>query len=261
MASAVQFCSYSILICFYNLHSNLRISIILCQFHSTILILLYTYLISISHWIYFMIYYMILSAVQYQFYSLHICYSHFRSPRIPYYRRTTTVSASTIFSIYRQSTSTIFQFQCRSFVLNFINYKCNETYSALNRHRARKKNRESDRASIEKALSFQTRKRSRVLFMEVADSDKDSKSSELTIGPSCIQFRLIIVKVEKFQSAVSEPILAAFSTLQPAPSFAVVSHSILKRANVSFSSSAFCFRVRFYEFRTSFARYRTFASL
>lgn len=39
--------------------------------------------------------------------------------------------------------------------------------------------------------------------MEAADSDKDSKSSELTIGPSCIQFRLIIVKVEKFQSAVS----------------------------------------------------------
>lgn len=34
--------------------------------------------------------------------------------------------------------------------------------------------------------------------MKAADSDKDSKSSELTTGPSCIQFRLIIVKVEKF---------------------------------------------------------------
>lgn len=45
--------------------------------------------------------------------------------------------------------------------------------------------------------------KSRTLFMEAADSDKDSKSSELTIGPSCIQFRLIIVKVEKFQSAIS----------------------------------------------------------
>lgn len=39
--------------------------------------------------------------------------------------------------------------------------------------------------------------------MGTTDSDKDSKSSELTIGPSCIQFRLIIVKVEKFQSLVS----------------------------------------------------------
>jgi len=39
--------------------------------------------------------------------------------------------------------------------------------------------------------------------MVAADSDKDSKSSELTIGPSCIQFQLIIVKVEKFQSAIS----------------------------------------------------------
>lgn len=46
--------------------------------------------------------------------------------------------------------------------------------------------------------------KSRTLFMEAADSDKNSKSSELTIGPSCIQFRLIIVKVEKFQSAVSD---------------------------------------------------------
>lgn len=45
--------------------------------------------------------------------------------------------------------------------------------------------------------------KSRTLFMEAADSDKNSKSSEFTIGPSCIQFRLIIVKVEKFQSAVS----------------------------------------------------------
>jgi hypothetical protein len=53
--------------------------------------------------------------------------------------------------------------------------------------------------------------------MEAADSDKDSKSSELTIGPSCIQFRLIIVKVEKFQSAVSQATLVAFPTL-PSPS-------------------------------------------
>lgn len=73
------------------------------------------------------------------------------------------------------------------------------------RNGVRKRKPRPDRASIggEKSLSFQNSERSRALFMEAADSDKDSKSSELTIGPSCIQFRLIIVKVEKFQSAVS----------------------------------------------------------
>lgn len=96
--------------------------------------------------------------------------------------------------------------------------------------------------------------------MEAADSDKDSKSSELTIGPSCIQFRLIIVKVEKFQSAVSQATLVAFPTLPFHPSFPIVSHSIPKRANVPFSSSASRFRIRFYQFRT-IARYRTFSSL
>lgn len=73
------------------------------------------------------------------------------------------------------------------------------------RNGVRKRKPRPDRVSIgrEKSLSFQNSERSRALFMEAADSDKDSKSSELTIGPSCIQFRLIIVKVEKFQSAVS----------------------------------------------------------
>lgn len=67
---------------------------------------------------------------------------------------------------------------------------------------------------IERALSFQT---PRTLFMEAADSDKNSKSSELTIGPSCIQFRLIIVKVEKFQSAVSgHPRVIPLSSSHPA---------------------------------------------
>ena len=176
-----------------------------------------------------MIYYMMLSIVQYQFYSLHICYSHFQSPRIPHYRRTMTVSASTIFF----NLSTIY-FNNLSISMLFVRikfHKCNGMYSALSRRRTRKKNRESDRASIEKALSFQTRKRSRVLFMEVAD--KNSKSSELTIGPSCIQFRLIIVKVEKFQSAVSEPTLAIFSILSQA-SFVVVSHSILNECFLFF---------------------------
>lgn len=51
--------------------------------------------------------------------------------------------------------------------------------------------------------------------MEAADSDKDSKSSELTIGPSCIQFRLIIVKVEKFQSAPYRATLATFPSSSP----------------------------------------------
>ncbi|KAF7418313.1 hypothetical protein HZH68_000966 [Vespula germanica] len=39
--------------------------------------------------------------------------------------------------------------------------------------------------------------------IETADCDKNSKSSELTAGLSCIQFRLIIVKVKNFQSVVS----------------------------------------------------------
>lgn len=62
--------------------------------------------------------------------------------------------------------------------------------------------------------------KSRTLFMEAADSDKDSKSSELTIGPSCIQFRLIIVKVEKFQRAVSghPRVISPFSSSHPASS-------------------------------------------
>ena len=70
--------------------------------------------------------------------------------------------------------------------------------------------------------------------MGTADSDKDSKSSELTIGPSCIQFRLIIVKVEKFQSLVSffplfaSPTPAAwFHPLPPFPT-AISSHSFLQ---------------------------------
>lgn len=98
--------------------------------------------------------------------------------------------------------------------------------------------------------------------MEAADSDKDSKSSELTIGPSCIQFRLIIVKVEKFQSAISNPChpRGIPNPSRPPPSHPVVSHSIPKRASVPFSSSASRFRIRFYEFRT-IARYRTFVSL
>jgi len=60
--------------------------------------------------------------------------------------------------------------------------------------------------------------------MAAADSDKDSKSSELTIGPSCIQFQLIIVKVEKFQSAISahsrgiRPLLSVLASWLDSPS-------------------------------------------
>lgn len=100
--------------------------------------------------------------------------------------------------------------------------------------------------------------------MGATDSDKDSKSSELTIGPSCIQFRLIIVKVEKFQSAIStHATLAAFRTLPlPPPTYRrrPLSFGPQKRASVSFSSPASRFRIRFYEFR-AIAWYRTFLSL
>lgn len=46
-------------------------------------------------------------------------------------------------------------------------------------------------------------KESYALFIETAYSDKDGKSTELVTVPSCIQFRLIIVKVEKFRSVGS----------------------------------------------------------
>lgn len=90
--------------------------------------------------------------------------------------------------------------------------------------------------------------------MEAADSDKNSKSSELTIGPSCIQFRLIIVKVEKFQSAVSghpRDIPPLASSLASRPIYP-------ERASAPFSSSASRFRIRFYEFRTVARSFRKF---
>lgn len=100
--------------------------------------------------------------------------------------------------------------------------------------------------------------------MKAADSDKDSKSSELTIGPSCIQFRLIIVKVEKFQSAASShPRVTPSSSLSPLH----LTHSppIPPRERVlSFlllyvpTTPAFRFRIRFYEFRTVARSFREF---
>lgn len=135
---------------------------------------------------------------------------------------------------------------CRSSVLNFIN----AIYGASGKRRIRMRMPWSNRESTIVPNS----EKSRTLFMEAADSDKDSKSSELTIGPSCIQFRLIIVKVEKFQSAVSgHP-----RVISPFPRLILADRYPRESASAPFSSSASCFRIRFYEFRTVARSFREF---
>lgn len=83
----------------------------------------------------------LLSAVQYQFYSLYICYSYFRSPRIPHYRRATVSALRPSFQSTDNLLQQSFQFQCRSSVLNFIN-ATGRIARAGERRRVRKRNRD-----------------------------------------------------------------------------------------------------------------------
>jgi len=113
-----------LLICFYNLHSDLHsalhISIILRQFRSTTSY--YTYLISINHWI------STSWSITWCYQSFNINFIHyifviliFKAPVFHIIDALWRSVPQPSFSIYRQSISTIFQFQCCSFVLNFIN--------------------------------------------------------------------------------------------------------------------------------------------
>lgn len=103
------------------------------------------------------------------------------------------------------------------------------------------------------------RKIAAALFMATADSDKDSKSSELTIGPSCIQFRLIIVKVEKFQknSFVSFPPSPPF-VLTRRPTATPIPPIPLSNNRVPSSSRCFFRRFRFSRTRETKASFPVF---